>query len=92
MVSPRKEWARIRSNSLARNASWMFFGRGLSIGFQALYFILLARLLGSTEYGIYAGVVAMVGIVSIYAPLGSGLTLLRHISPDHSKFAPIPGD
>jgi O-antigen/teichoic acid export membrane protein len=92
MVSPRKEWARIRSNSLARNASWMFFGRGLSIGFQALYFILLARLLGSTEYGIYAGVVAMVGIVSIYAPLGSGLTLLRHISPDHSKFAPYWGN
>ena len=65
----------------------MFLGRGLSIGCQAVYFVLLARLLGSAEYGIYAGAYAMVGIVSIYAPLGSGLTLLRHVSPDHSKFA-----
>jgi O-antigen/teichoic acid export membrane protein len=52
-----------------------------------VYFVLLARLLGSTEYGIYAGAYAMVGILSIYAPLGSGLTLLRHVSPDHSKLA-----
>jgi len=84
----QKEWKRIRSSSLAHNAGWMFLGQGLSVVCQAVYFILLARLLGSsTEYGIYAGAFAMVAILSVYSPLGSPFTLLRHVSPDPRKFA-----
>lgn len=51
------------------------------------YFILLARLLGPIEYGIYAGVFAMVSILSAYSTLGSHFTFLRHVSPDPEKFA-----
>jgi O-antigen/teichoic acid export membrane protein len=75
------------SHSLARNALWIFWGRAFSLVCQAAYFILLARLLGSVEYGIYAGVFSMVSIVSIYSPLGSQYTLLRYVSPDHHKFS-----
>lgn len=81
------EWRRIRSSSLAHNAGWMFLGQGSSIVCQAAYFVLLARLLGSTEYGIYVGAVAMVTILSVYSPLGSGFTLIRYVSPDHSLFS-----
>ena len=87
-----KEWERVRSSSLARNAGWMFLGQGLSIILQALCFIFLARLLGSTQYGIYAGVFAMVSVLSVYSPVGSPFVLLRHVSPDHSKFAPYWGN
>ena len=82
-----KEWKQIRSSTLAHNAGWMAGGQVLSVGCQGVYFVLLARLLGSTEYGIYAGVVAMVAMLSVYSPLGSAFTLMQYVSPDHEKFA-----
>jgi len=77
---------RVKQSTLARNAAWLFAGQGLSFVVQGLYFIVLARLLGTTQYGLLAGVVALVAVVSQYSPLGSGLLFLRHVSPDHSRF------
>ena len=87
MLSLRKILKRIRSSSLAHNASWVLFGQGLSFSCQGAYFIMLARLLGSVEYGIYAGAFAMVTIVSVYSPLGSPFTLIRHVSSCPQEFA-----
>ncbi len=87
-----REWQRVRKNPLAHNVSWMFLGQGLSVLCQALYFILLARLLGPTEYGIYAGVFAMSAILSVYSPLGSAFTLIRHVSPAPEKFSAYWGN
>jgi len=75
------------SSSLARNAGWMFFGQGLSYVFQAAYFILIGRLLGSTEYGIYMGAVALAAIFGQYSTFGSQLVFLQHVSPNHSQFS-----
>jgi O-antigen/teichoic acid export membrane protein len=75
-----------KGGSLARNASWILIGQGLSVVCQAAYFILLARLLGSTEYGIYAGAFATVAILSVYSTLGSQFTLLRHVSANPKEF------
>jgi len=76
----------IADSKLAHNAGWMFLGQGLSIFCQGIYFILLARLLGVTEYGIYAGAMAMVALVSVYSPLGSQFTFLRHVCPNLENF------
>jgi O-antigen/teichoic acid export membrane protein len=65
----------------------MFLGQGLSITCQAAYFILLARLLGSIEFGIYVGVAAMVSILSQYSLLGSQTVFLRYVSPEPKNFA-----
>lgn len=81
------ELKRLRESTLARNAGWMLLGQGLSIVFQGIYFVLLGRLLGSTQYGIYAGAVALVALLSQYSPLGSQLVFLRYVSSDHSEFA-----
>jgi O-antigen/teichoic acid export membrane protein len=81
------EWRQFRCSSLAHNAGWMLLGQGTSILCQGVYFILLGRLLGPSEYGIYAGVFAMVTILSAYSTLGSQLTLLRHVSSDAEIFA-----
>ena len=75
-----------KNSPLARNALWILAGQGLSVVCQGIYFILLARLLGSTEYGIYAGAFAMIATLSVYSPLGSPLTLLRHVSQEPQKF------
>jgi O-antigen/teichoic acid export membrane protein len=69
-----------------RNAAWLFAGQGLSFVVQGLYFIVLARLLGTTQYGLLSGAVALVAVVSQYSTLGSGLIFLRYVSPDHSRF------
>ncbi len=69
-----------------RNAGWLFAGQGLSFLVQALYFVVLARLLGTRQYGVLAGAIALVAVVSQYSTLGSGLLFLRYVSPDHSRF------
>jgi O-antigen/teichoic acid export membrane protein len=81
-----------KKGSLTRNASWVFLGQGLSVVCLGTYFVLLARLLGKVEYGIYVGAFAMVAILSAYSSLGSSFVLLRHVSPDHRKFAPYWGN
>jgi O-antigen/teichoic acid export membrane protein len=85
--SIREEWEKIRRSSLARNAGWMFMGQGFSVLCQGAYFIFLGRLLGSAEYGIYVGAVAMASILSQYSPFGSHSVLLRYVSSDPKKFA-----
>jgi O-antigen/teichoic acid export membrane protein len=77
---------RARKSVLVRNAAWLFAGQGLSFIAQGFYFIVLARLLGTTQYGLLAGAVALVAVVSQYSSLGSGLLFLRYVSPDHSRF------
>jgi len=78
--------SRVRKSVLVRNAGWLFAGQGLSFVAQGFYFIVLARLLGTTQYGLLAGAVALVAVVSQYSSLGSGLLFLRYVSPDHSRF------
>jgi O-antigen/teichoic acid export membrane protein len=77
---------RARQSVLVRNATWLFAGQGLSFLVQGLYFVVLARLLGTSQYGLLAGAVALVAVVSQYSTLGSGLLFLRYVSPDHSRF------
>jgi O-antigen/teichoic acid export membrane protein len=64
----------------------MFSGQGLSLLAQAAYFIVIARLLGSLQYGLLAGAAASVSVLSQYGSLGSGLLFLRYVSPDHTRF------
>lgn len=77
---------RVVNSTLARNAGWMFAGQGLSLVVQGIYFVVLGRLLGSSQYGILAAAFALVAIVGQYSSMGSGLLFLRYVSPDHSRF------
>jgi O-antigen/teichoic acid export membrane protein len=78
---------KMQQGVLLRNSLWMLLGQGLSVVAQAGYFIAIARLLGSLEYGMFVGAAASVGMVSQYGSFGSGLLFLRYVSPDHSRFA-----
>jgi O-antigen/teichoic acid export membrane protein len=82
-----KGWMREQLRGrLAKNAGWMFLGQGVSFAVQAVYFILLARLLGAGQYGIFVGATAAVSLLSQYSTLGSGLVLVRQVSRDKSEF------
>jgi O-antigen/teichoic acid export membrane protein len=85
------EYRRVSNSALARNAGWMFGGQGLGIVLQAGYFIVLARLLSSREYGIYVGATALVTIVSQYSALGFGVIFLRYVSPEPGRFSEFWG-
>jgi O-antigen/teichoic acid export membrane protein len=65
----------------------MLVGQGCSFLLQAGYFVLLARLLGVREYGIFAGAFAFVGIAMPYSTLGSGLLFVRYVGSRPDSFA-----
>jgi len=78
---------KVKSSTVARNAAWMFFGQGVSLINQAIYFLLLARLLGVSEYGVLVGAGAAVSMVSQYSSLGCGYVFLRYVGPHHDLFS-----
>ena len=66
----------------------MLVGQGTSFFLQAAYFLLLAHLLGATEYGMFSGVNALVNVVASYSALGSGLLFMRYVTAKDSN-APV---
>lgn len=88
---PRSTWLRVAKlapkGSLARNFGWMFVGQGMGYLLRAVYFVLIARLLGVLQYGVVVGAVALVSMVTNYGRLGSSVVFLRHVSADRTQFA-----
>jgi O-antigen/teichoic acid export membrane protein len=76
----------IRQSVLARNTGWVLLGQGFYLAFQSSYFILAARLLGSRDYGIFAGAVALVTAFTTFSSMGAGMVLVRYVSPNKSQF------
>jgi O-antigen/teichoic acid export membrane protein len=88
----RNEYLKLRYSRLFRNAGWMVAGQGTGFLLQAVYFILLARLLGATQYGIYAGAFAFTSIAAQFSSLGSGVVLIRYVSGERKVFAAYWGN
>jgi O-antigen/teichoic acid export membrane protein len=66
--------------SVRHEAAWIFTGRVVAVLLQAAYFVLLARLLGVSEYGIFAGAFALVSTVSPYSALGGSMLFMRYLA------------
>ena len=76
--------SQLRMNSIARNTGWMAIGQGMNFFLQAGYFLLVARLLGTTEYGVFAGAFALVNLVMPYSALGFPMIFMRYVSADRN--------
>jgi O-antigen/teichoic acid export membrane protein len=87
MKGVQREIQRLSSSTMARNTGWMLAGQGGNLFLQAGYFVVLSRLLGSTEYGIFVGANALATLISTYSAMGSGTVLLRYVSTDSKRFA-----
>jgi O-antigen/teichoic acid export membrane protein len=92
VLNLKAEWRKLSEAALARNAAWLFAGQGASMLCQVVYYMLIARLLGKTQYGIYVGAVAMVSLLSQFSSLGSHSVLLRYTSSDRNNFSPYWGN
>lgn len=77
---------------LARNTLWMSMGQGLRLLIQAVYFTVIARALGVTNYGSFIGVAALVGILYPFGALGSGHLLIKEVARDRRRFPVAWGD
>lgn len=75
------------SESLRRGSLWMIAGQMSALGFQAIYFVLMGRTLGSREYGAFVGVVALVAVLGQFSGCGMEMVLLRNVSRDPASFA-----
>ena len=76
---------KLQNSRLAQNSLWMMTGQGASLVLQTAYFFVLARLLGSKEYGVFVGAVAFCSIVSQYAANGAGTLYLRYVSSERGE-------
>ena len=72
---------------MAKGASWLLLGQGISFFVQAAYFICLAKLLGTADYGIYVAAAASATILSPFSSLGSGFVFMQHVAKDHDQFS-----
>ncbi len=76
---------KLREHQVSRNASWILLGQGANFFLQALFFVLLTRLLGVTEYGIFSGAFALISIVTPYSSLGAGMLFMRYVTADRNQ-------
>jgi len=76
----------LKKSRLARNTGWMLLGQGLRLAIQALYFTVIARSLGASNYGAFVGVVGLAGILLPFGTLGSGFLLIKNVARDQRQF------
>ncbi len=74
----------IKSNQDARKTALISSAEVIRLALQALFFLLLAAILGVEGVGQYAGTVALVSVVQPLASWGSTDLLIKHVSRDHS--------
>jgi O-antigen/teichoic acid export membrane protein len=67
-------------------------GQGAGLLFQAINFVFLARLIGSTEYGVFVGAFAFSSLFAQYSGLGTGSVFLRYVTGRPDEFAPYFGN
>jgi O-antigen/teichoic acid export membrane protein len=77
---------KIRHSETARHTLWMLLAQSLRVIMQAVYFIIIARSLGVSQYGAFVGAASLVSIVFPFSALGSGDLLVKNVSRDPSLF------
>lgn len=74
------------ASTITRNTIWMSIGQGARLVVQALYFTVIARSLGVSNYGAFVGVVALVAIFYPFGSAGRGNLLVKEVARDKSTF------
>ena len=73
-------------SSLAIDTLWMLLSKLFNVVMQALYFIVVARVLGAENYGSFIGVTALASIIFPFLSLGSEHILVKYVSVDKAVF------
>ena len=73
-------------SSLAIDTLWMLLSKLFNVVMQALYFIIVARVLGAENYGSFIGVTALASIIFPFLSWGSEHILVKYVSIDKAVF------
>ena len=80
----KRLWSRIRASSmgyrLAHGAFWSMTGAGLSQGMLLLSSIVVARILGKEQFGEFGIINNTVGMFSVFAGFGLGMTATKYVA------------
>lgn len=74
-----------KNKSLVKSFSWVAFSNIITKPFNVLLFIYAARILGTTQYGIYVYALSVVTIISIVFDFGLDYIAIREISQNPPK-------
>ncbi|MFA6407390.1 MAG: flippase [Candidatus Paceibacterota bacterium] len=66
--------------TVVKNMFWLSFGQIASRGIRAFIIIYSARLLGTTEYGIFSYALSLAGFFTLFADIGLSSILTREVS------------
>lgn len=84
--------AQITNKSLFKDTFWMLIARLFNILVQAAYFIILARSLGTENYGFFVGVSALASLLFPFVSLGSDDVLVKEVSVNRTIFSSYWGN
>lgn len=77
---------------MVRGTLWMLIAKGTRIFVQAAYFVIIARALGAEQYGAFAGVLALVNILTPFSSWGAAHILVKHVARDRRTFSTYWGN
>ena len=84
--------ANLFRSGLAKDTLWMLLSKLFNVIVQAIYFVIVARLLGKENYGSFIVITAIASIVFPFVPLGSEHILVKNVSTDRASFGTYWGN
>jgi O-antigen/teichoic acid export membrane protein len=78
---------RLLKKEFVRNTLWELIAKFFTLTVQAIYFILITRLLGAANYGSFIGIASLAGIVFPFTSFGSGDLLIQAVARDRKLFS-----
>ena len=88
----KKKISSLANKSLVKDASWMLISQIINIFIQAIYFIIIARVLGAANYGSFIAVTAICSIIFPFIALGSEQVLMQKVALDRNAFSTYWGN
>lgn len=76
----------IAGSRIVRNTASMMVGGLVRTGLQGVYFVMIARSLGSSQYGAFVGVTALIAVLQPFAMLGTGNLMVQSVAQNRMKF------
>ncbi len=83
---------KIIQKPIVRNTLLMLLSNGLKLFVQAAYFVIIARSLGSEQYGAFVGIVALATLFLPFVNWGSGEIMIKHVSRNRALFSEYWGN
>jgi O-antigen/teichoic acid export membrane protein len=82
----RSAISKLINNKMAQNTAWMGVAFGGKLLLQALYFVIIARVLGPERFGNLSGLLAYLNILTPFAGWGTGNLIVMYVSRNPEVF------